>query len=194
MTQISPITVVPMCFMGSYGLKVLCRAYGNFVCVVLWLTCSSWLYGPRQANLVLIACASSEGSGEPAHPRSLARTFAARSYKQWVKRNLQTESQIPGPSEWLGMRSENLSWRNARRHKFAWRGSYVINVLRLEHSYGNRRGDAREGWHMGKFNRWPYFCFSFIVIIELRHQITNKTSVRLAQTQISLGIRYSLHR
>ena len=38
--------------------------------------------GPRQANLVLIAYASSEGSGEPAHPRSLARTFAARSYKQ----------------------------------------------------------------------------------------------------------------
>ena len=52
--------------------------------------------GPRQANLALIAYASSEGSGEPAHPRSLARTFAARSYKQWVKRNLQTESQIPG--------------------------------------------------------------------------------------------------
>ena len=65
---------------------------------------SVW-YGPRQANLVLIAYASSEGSGEPAHPRSLARTFAARSYKQWVKRNLQTESQIPGPSKWLGMRS-----------------------------------------------------------------------------------------
>ena len=61
--------------------------------------------GPRQANLVLIAYASSEGSGEPAHPRSLARTSAARSYKQWVKRNLQTESQIPSPSEWLGMRS-----------------------------------------------------------------------------------------
>ena len=38
--------------------------------------------GLRQANLVLSACASSEGSGEPAHPRSLARTFAARSYKQ----------------------------------------------------------------------------------------------------------------
>ena len=79
--------------------------------------------GPRQANLVLIAYASSEGSGEPAHPRSLARTFAARPYKQWIKRNLQTESQIPGPAEWLDMRSWNLSWRNARRHKFAWRGS-----------------------------------------------------------------------
>ena len=38
--------------------------------------------GPRQANLVLIVYASSEGSGEPAHPRSLARTSAARSYKQ----------------------------------------------------------------------------------------------------------------
>ena len=63
------------------------------------------LFGPRQANLVLIAYASSEGSGEPAHPRSLARTFSARSYKQKVKRNFQTESQIPCPSEWLGMRS-----------------------------------------------------------------------------------------
>ena len=62
-------------------------------------------YGPRQANLVLIAYASSEGSGEPAHPRSLARTFATRSYKQWVKRNLQSENQMSGPSECLGMRS-----------------------------------------------------------------------------------------
>ena len=62
-------------------------------------------YGPHQVNLVLIAYVSSEGSGEPAHPRSLTRTSAACSYKQWVKRNFQTESQIPGPSEWLGMRS-----------------------------------------------------------------------------------------
>ena len=58
-------------------------------------------FGPRQVNLVLIAYASSEGS----HPRSIARTSATRSYKQCVKRNLQTESQVPGPSEWLGMRS-----------------------------------------------------------------------------------------
>ena len=41
-----------------------------------------FIYGPRQANLVLIAYASSEGSGEAAHSRSLARTSAARSYKQ----------------------------------------------------------------------------------------------------------------
>ena len=62
-------------------------------------------YGPRQVNLVLIAYESSEGSGKPAHPRSLARTSAARSYKQWVKRNLQTENQNPGPSELLGKHS-----------------------------------------------------------------------------------------
>ena len=88
---------------------------------------NSWKHycGPRQANLALIAYASSEGSGEPAHPRSLARTFAARSYKQWIKRNIQTESQIPGPAEWLSMRSWNVSWQNARRHKFAWRGSLL---------------------------------------------------------------------
>ena len=48
---------------------------------VLWYT-SITSYGLRQANLVLIAYASSEGSGESAHPRSLARTSAARSYKQ----------------------------------------------------------------------------------------------------------------
>ena len=92
------------------------------------------LNGPCQANLVLIAYASCEGSGEPAHPRSLARTFAARSYIQWIKRNLQTESQIPGPSEWLGIRSWNLSWRNFRRHKFAWRGSnYNFTVHLMIH-------------------------------------------------------------
>ena len=68
----------------------------NYILIFKWVA---------QANLVLIAYASSEGSGEPAHLRSLARTFAARSYKQWIKRNLQTESQIPGPSECLGMRS-----------------------------------------------------------------------------------------
>ena len=95
---------------------------GHFVGFDMLRLISSGINGPRQANLVLLAYASSEGSGEPAHPRSLARTSAARSYKQWVKGNLQTETQIHGLSGWLGMRSLNLSWRTARRHKFAWRG------------------------------------------------------------------------
>ena len=59
-------------------------------------------------NLVLTVYVSSEGSGKPAHPRSLARTSAARSYKQWVKRNIQTESQIPGSSIWLGMQLKSV--------------------------------------------------------------------------------------
>ena len=59
-------------------------AVARLFCSVLKLMVPfDWLQlcGPRQANLVLIAYASSEGSGEAAHPRSLARTFAARSYK-----------------------------------------------------------------------------------------------------------------
>ena len=64
--------------MSSAGLtttdSLLCDFHNYIHCMVL--------FGPRQANLVLIAYASSEGSGEPAHSRSLARTSAARSYKQ----------------------------------------------------------------------------------------------------------------
>ena len=111
---------------------MLCEKNSNEI--IFYCEIQAWtlvkLTGPRQANLVLIPYASSEGSGEPAHARSLARTFAARSYKQWIKRNLQTENQIPGPSEWLGMHRWNLSWRNAWRRKlaistkFAWRGPY----------------------------------------------------------------------
>ena len=48
-------------------------------CITVKIVGGISLYGPRQANLLLIAYASSEGSGEPAHPRSLARTSAARS-------------------------------------------------------------------------------------------------------------------
>ena len=33
--------------------------------------------------LVLTTMETSEGSGEPAHPRSLAKTFAVRSHKVW---------------------------------------------------------------------------------------------------------------
>ena len=98
---------------GCPGWSVFAGRTGHFVGFVmrrlnLWVSASIIKIGPRQENLVLIAYASSEGSGEPAHPRSLARTSSARSYKQWVKRNLQTENQIPGPSELLGMHSSKF--------------------------------------------------------------------------------------
>ena len=50
--------------------------------ILQYYAVSVTIFGPRQANLVLITYASSEGSGEPAHLCSLARTSAARSYKQ----------------------------------------------------------------------------------------------------------------
>ena len=61
----------------SYLNVTIVRTYAHtlFICVYV-------IFGPRQANLVLIVYASSEGSGETAHPRSLARTFAAGAYKQ----------------------------------------------------------------------------------------------------------------
>ena len=82
------ITVYAYQFSECYYL-FLCLFFLCLFLLLLFFTLSCLLrlqvkskYGPRQANLVLIAYASSEGSGESAHPRSLARTFAARSYKQ----------------------------------------------------------------------------------------------------------------
>ena len=44
-------------------------------------------FEPAHEVSVLIAYATSEGSGEPAHPRSLARAFAVRTHEVWkVKR------------------------------------------------------------------------------------------------------------
>ena len=69
-------------FVGFVISRLIC-SLGRFVGLTLChLSHGLTLNEPRQANLVLIAYASSEGSGEPAHPRSLARTSAARSYKQ----------------------------------------------------------------------------------------------------------------
>ena len=59
-----------------------CRNYHKTLIAINEENYHHELNGPRQANLVLIAYASSEGSGEPAHQCSLARTSATRSYKQ----------------------------------------------------------------------------------------------------------------
>ena len=66
------------------GTKVCSNGPGHMISLKILVVVNSkhTYFGPRQANLILIACASSEGSGEPAHPRSLARTSAAHSYKQ----------------------------------------------------------------------------------------------------------------
>ena len=40
-------------------------------------------YEPAQEIMVLITKATSEGSGEPAHPHNLARAFAVRTHEVW---------------------------------------------------------------------------------------------------------------
>ena len=145
-------------------------------------------------NLVLIAYASSEGSGEPAHPRSLARTFAARSYKQWVKRNLQTESQIPSPSEWLRMRSLSLSWRNARRHKFAWRGSFLsLDVVLRSDLCGTSWAPwmvyYSTRWEMSPVKRICVFEHSVMINFNCACPAIQRASTVLGVTQITTGIR-----
>ena len=50
-----------------------------------------------------ITHATGEGSGEPAHPRSLVRAFAARTHDVWKKTKGPTKAQISRPTEWLPM-------------------------------------------------------------------------------------------
>ena len=57
------------------------------------------------------AQATSEGSGEPAHPRSLDRAFAVRTHKVWKKTNGPTKNQTSSPIEWLRMRVWRMSLR-----------------------------------------------------------------------------------
>ena len=80
---------------------------------------TSFMYGPGQANLVVTTYASSEGSGDPAPRQNLSCSL-----KQAMS---QEEPSDRKPDPWpLWMTGhEQLKFfmtRNARRHKFAWRG------------------------------------------------------------------------
>ena len=118
------------------------RDYNDYCCLCgICFRLSRSTDGPRQANLVLIAYASSEGSGEPAHPRSLARTSAARSYKQWIKRNLQTESQIPSPpAPWMAGHAQlkfvmtecSKTQIRLTRLRCWWMQKSFVNVSKIE--------------------------------------------------------------
>ena len=54
----------------------------------------SWLFEPAQEIMVLIAQANSEGSGESAHPRSLARAFAVRTQSMEVDKGSGQKSDV----------------------------------------------------------------------------------------------------
>ena len=62
-----------------------CRGLPDFI---LLYSCVE----PALGIFVPIAYANNEGSGEPAHPHSLARTFPARTRKVWKQMNTQTKN------------------------------------------------------------------------------------------------------
>ena len=91
-------------------------------------------FKPAHVKTVLITYTNSEGSGKPAHPRSLARDFAVRSHDIGNWKKLETKSWRSGPTELLRARV----WRNANRTMlrsfFSWVGS-----LEKRHNQGGSR-------------------------------------------------------
>ena len=119
------------------------------------ITCTSVFFDRSSADTIIWTASCEFGTYRICEQRSFRRacasaqscprTSAARSYKQWVKRNHQIESQIPGPFEWLGTRSKNLSWQNARRHKFAWGGPSDMDRVHWSLSNGRRNPKQKYG-------------------------------------------------
>ena len=63
-------------------------AYYNELHFIIYFKMNSdgkymYSYEPAHEIMVLITQATSEGSGELAHPRSVARAFALRSHEVW---------------------------------------------------------------------------------------------------------------
>ena len=58
---------------------------------------------PAHEIIVLITKATSEGSGEPAHSRSLARAFAVCAHQAWKQTKGPTKNLTSSPTGWLHM-------------------------------------------------------------------------------------------
>ena len=56
------------------------------------------LIEPAHEIMVLITYATSDGSGKPAHPRSLARAFAVRTHEIWKYTKGPTKNQTSSPT------------------------------------------------------------------------------------------------
>ena len=71
------------------------------------------VYEPAHEIIVLITKATSEGSGKPVHPHSLARAFAVRMHEVWKQTKGQTKHQISSRTGWLRMRVWRMSLRRS---------------------------------------------------------------------------------
>ena len=100
----------------NYSISIL------LVCRKCWRhLCTGW-YGPGQANLVVTTYASNEGLGDPAQ----SRQNLSCSLKQAMSKEEPSDRK---PDPWPLWMTGHEQWkffmtRNARRHKFAWRGPY----------------------------------------------------------------------
>ena len=74
MTEVNALTCI--CFFRDLYFPALWDQMGSFWFVLNIYYCL--LKEPAHEIMVLITQATSEGSGEPTHPRSLARAFAVR--------------------------------------------------------------------------------------------------------------------
>ena len=81
-----------------YSPSVYCFAHDNALSLL------HVLFEPAREILVLNAQATSEGSGKPAHPGSLARAFAVCTHELWKQTKGQTQNQTSSPTGWLHMR------------------------------------------------------------------------------------------
>ena len=73
---------------------------------ILIRTCNMymWRNEPAHEIMVLITKAASEGSGEPAHSRSLARAFAVRTHAVWKYTKGLTKNQTSISFGWQCLR------------------------------------------------------------------------------------------
>ena len=77
----------------------------------------------------IIVYANSKGSGEPAHSRSLARTFAVRSRKLYAKEKVQSRNWTCCLAKGPRMHAQwNIDTMESPKAFFSQRGSYVLNV------------------------------------------------------------------
>ena len=83
-------------------------------------------FKPAHVIMVLITKATSEGSGEPAHLRSLSRAFAVRTHEEWKSTKGPTKNLTSSPTGWLRMRVWRMSLWRKKSAIISWHGSFVV--------------------------------------------------------------------
>ena len=127
---------------------------------------TSFMYGPGQANLVVTTYASSEGSGDPAPRQNLSCSL-----KQAMS---QEEPSDRKPDPWpLWMTGhEQLKFfmtRNARRHKFAWRGPYSVHIKTGKHRNTGKQPKYRKA-HINTKKQWKINIYSIMWYVGTGYQ------------------------